>query len=496
MRLTSNYLSALRINTDKNWLSYNITNLGRGNIDLGVNQPLSPGIYVEDIGKNWKDLGAISSTVAYMKACGSGIVLFGDGNGHVLRSINYGATWTDLGQIISDVTPVSDIAYCGSGVVVIGGSNNKRIYRSVNYGATWTDLGDVVSTGIFSMVYCGNGIVLAGDYDNHIFRSTDYGLNWTDLGIIGNAIIRCLVYCGDGIVVFGTDNKHLFRSTDYGVTWSDLDEIATDHAFRLVYCGNGIVLFGDENTHIFRSTDYGATWADLGSFTSNYIRSMTYCSNGVVLMGDGDYHIYRSEDYGLTWSDLGVIGTHTISALAYCDNGVALFCNWLGHVFRSDPPFKSAEFASNSIARPVNSMDFWSDIDDAIALPADTALPNIVVADLPSGAAPTRAILMLKYSSKKDTSGFDNKITAGKIQSKETTGGTYVDAINLIAGEASVDADTKEAGDVHIGDNDISGTTSGIIDNCTVQSVFSGVTTTGASVVLYDVQLGIRIYFT
>ncbi len=154
-------------------------------------------------------------------------------------------------------------------------------------------------------------------------------------------------------------------------------------------------------------------------------------------------------------------------------------------------------FIDGSITeKPVNVMTFWSDVDALITLPADTALPNIVVADIPSDVTVIRAILVLKYSSKKDTSSSDNQVTAGKITSKETTGGTYVDAINLINGEVKVDADTKEGGDVHPGDNDISGSTSGITDNCTVQSVFSGVTTTGASIELYDVQIGLKVYFT
>ncbi len=144
----------------------------------------------------------------------------------------------------------------------------------------------------------------------------------------------------------------------------------------------------------------------------------------------------------------------------------------------------------------VKAMTFWSDVDALITLPADIALPNIVVADLPSGATVTRAILILKYSSKKDTSGTDNYIKTGKITSKETTGGTYVDAINLIAGEIEVTASTKEGGDVHPGDNNISGDTSDITGNCTVQSVFSGVTTAGASIELHDVQVGIKVYFT
>jgi len=141
-------------------------------------------------------------------------------------------------------------------------------------------------------------------------------------------------------------------------------------------------------------------------------------------------------------------------------------------------------------------MDFWSHIDSLITLPADTALPDVVIVGLPDGAVITRIISMIKYSSKKDTSSSDNSITAGYVKSREKlVPGTYSIGIYLISGEASVTADTEESGDVHVGNVDISGTDSGITENCIVQSVFNGVTTTGASIELYDVQVGVRVYF-
>lgn len=147
--------------------------------------------------------------------------------------------------------------------------------------------------------------------------------------------------------------------------------------------------------------------------------------------------------------------------------------------------------------KPLTHMDFWSHVDGLIILPAETVLPDIVIVSLPSGAVITRVILMLKYSAKKDTSGADNKITAGTITSREKlVPGSYVTSLYLIDGEAAVTADTKEGGDVHVGNNDISSVDSGITGDCTIQSVFSGVTTTGASIELYDVQIGVRVYFT
>jgi len=149
------------------------------------------------------------------------------------------------------------------------------------------------------------------------------------------------------------------------------------------------------------------------------------------------------------------------------------------------------------VTSKLDYIDFWSMVAPKIILPADIALPDISIVYKPRTAIDVYDILMIKYSTKKDTSGADNQITAGKITSKEPIAGAYVDALYLINGEAAVAADTKEGGDVHVSPVDICGnsTDSGIFGLCDVQSVFSGVTTTGASLELYDVQVGLRIYF-
>lgn len=500
----ANTLSRLIIDADKDWDEKNISNLNSGKINLGINQPLSPGLTIEDIGKSWHDIGVITSGAGadlyanVLIYAGSGLSYLGAGNKKVYKSTDYGLNWSVLTLTASSY--IHAMTSCSGGILLAGDAGG-HIYRSTDYGNNWTDLGAISSGQILDMTYLGNGIVLLCDVNEHIFRSTDYGATWTDLGSLASSGAYSIVYCDNGIALFGDNNGHIFRSIDNGANWADLGVIA-GRIRCMTYCGNGVVLLGDFDLHVFRSEDYGATWTDLDTVGASAIRSMTYCGNGIVLLGNNAMHAFRSSDFGETWTDLGAVVSEAggLLSMVYCGNGVSLLGNVAGHVYRSGTAFKSSDAsvqaAIDCVEKPVNVMTFWSDVDALVTLPADTALPNIVIADIPSNPTVIRAILILKYSAKKDTSGGDNQITAGKITSKETTGGTYVDAINLINGEAKVTASTKEGGDVHAGDNDISGSTSDITDNCTVQSVFNGVTTTGASIELYDVQVGIIIYFT
>lgn len=146
--------------------------------------------------------------------------------------------------------------------------------------------------------------------------------------------------------------------------------------------------------------------------------------------------------------------------------------------------------------KPSQFMDFWSHVDSLVTIPADTALPDVVIVGLPSAAVVKRVIVTIKYSAKKDISGADNAITGGEITSREKlVPGSYSTGLYLKDAEAAVASGVKEGGDVHVGNSDISGIDSGITGNCTVQSVFDAVSTTGASIELYDVQVGVRVYF-
>ena len=269
----------------------------------GLND-LSPGFYPEDVGKKWEDLGVITvGTIYTITYCGNGIVLFGDvdgADGHVFRSTDYGATWSNLGVIAAGIYAMT---YCGNGIALLG-DDDGHVYRSTDYGATWSDL-EAIASGILVMIYCGNGIVLLGDEDGHVFRSTDYGATWSNLGVItfDDAVIYSMTYCGNGIVLLGDEKGHVFRSTDYGVTWSDLGGIAHNEMQVLTYCGNGIALMGDNGGCIYRSDC---------AFKTNEATSITRLSEITV---DSDPHGLNDlspglypEDVGKTWQDLGVLG--------------------------------------------------------------------------------------------------------------------------------------------------------------------------------------------
>ena len=255
-----------------------------------------------------------------------------------------GKNWTKI-EMGAGLETIYSLVYCGNGIVLAGsgfGTGDGDIYRSTDYGVTFTkiEMGAGLEI-IYSLVYCGNGIVLAGSGyitvgNGDIYRSTDYGVTFTKIEMgAGLSRITSLVYCGNGIVLAGSGNGgDIYRSTNYGLTFTIIDMgVASDLAWSLVYCGNGIVLAGsgdDENGVLNRSTDYGLTFTSIEIGAElEAIWSLVYCGNGIVLAGSGtgtgDGDIYRSTDFGLTFTKIEMgAELEAIWSLVYCGNGIVL----------------------------------------------------------------------------------------------------------------------------------------------------------------------------
>lgn len=142
-------------------------------------------------------------------------------------------------------------------------------------------------------------------------------------------------------------------------------------------------------------------------------------------------------------------------------------------------------------------MDFWSEIDDLVTVTstaANQALPSIVVADIPTNATVKRVVMMLKYRAIENTDASSNSLVLAGTEhiQIDKTGGTYIDAIKLIAGMAEVAGSSRDGGDVWIGDIDISSEVDG---NDTYEIRWEGADCTANNLLLKDLQVGVRVYF-
>lgn len=164
-------------------------------------------------------------------------------------------------------------------------------------------------------------------------------------------------------------------------------------------------------------------------------------------------------------------------------------------------PTQTWPFQRNTVLNRAGSgmtyMDFWSEIDNLVTVTstaANQALPSIVVADIPTNSVVKRVVMMLKYREVENTSGSANSLVLAGTEhiQIDKTGGTYIDAIKLIAGMALTPTLARSGGDAWIGDIDIS---SEVDANDTYETRWEGADCTGNNLLFRDLQVGVRVYF-
>jgi hypothetical protein len=154
--------------------------------------------------------------------------------------------------------------------------------------------------------------------------------------------------------------------------------------------------------------------------------------------------------------------------------------------------------------------DFWTKMEDSsptITIPAvaaDLTFPDVVIDALPTNATIVKVECMLKYRYQEDTSGGANAIDGANktIRVKKSTGGWGTDdliAIKFPDNSLDTDASTKEGGDVLFGGLDVKAE----VDGAATYNFRSDETNRSdaivvdtASLVLGDVQMGIRVHYT
>jgi len=150
----------------------------------------------------------------------------------------------------------------------------------------------------------------------------------------------------------------------------------------------------------------------------------------------------------------------------------------------------------DGIPRVLCSMDFWSSPQEEVALTnvaGDKALPDVVVADLPSGATIVRAIAMFKFRMVEETSSGVNKLNgAQEIQVRDDSPSAWIDAINFVDDLFTLAANAREGGDVVLGAIDVSGTVDG---NDTYNLQWDEAVADADGIKFNDVQVGLRIWY-
>ena len=147
----------------------------------------------------------------------------------------------------------------------------------------------------------------------------------------------------------------------------------------------------------------------------------------------------------------------------------------------------------------ISHMDFWSIVDSCVTITstlADIALPDVVVADVPSGVTITRALGMMKYAKAINTNAAVNNLVTGAATpalQMRVACGTFIDAHLIACGMIPLPACGREGGDIWMGSLCVAEEFT--IPNATYNFQFCDADAAQNNIELKDLQTGVRIYW-
>ncbi|MCB9643408.1 MAG: hypothetical protein H6728_10070 [Myxococcales bacterium] len=147
-----------------------------------------------------------------------------------LRAYTFdGVTWVKQGGTGTGNQHTADllraVAYGDGVLVAVGGNNNSHILRSVDGGKNWQDVGFATGGWLGGVTYADGVWFAAKGYDANVLRSDDKGLTWTNVDMSksqvkrSSGIRRMDAYQGK-LLSFG-DGGTLYVSHDKGISWLD-----------------------------------------------------------------------------------------------------------------------------------------------------------------------------------------------------------------------------------------------------------------------------------
>jgi hypothetical protein len=307
-----------------------------------------------DFGKTWEDRGQLAglTTIFDIKQLNDKLIvtLVGGIHPHILKSYDKGLNWIDLGQLSTNTSGFK-LINLGGGISLFGtGPTTGNIIRTEDYWQTWTDIGQIGTlTSCYFIENLGNGIVIATGTNNvNIYRSIDWGKTFILVQTLAGTGIQAIKYIGNGCLLIGTTNTvagtndGIWLSQDYGKTFTLQATIAgTKTIAEFIKLSNNIVLAGTQTTggFILMSNDNGLTWTNILMPTSLAFVKGFASNKNVCIFGYGgaNFHIMRTNNYGYNWIDVFTTTTANAACSIYLKNGVFLIGSLTtGHIFRSE----------------------------------------------------------------------------------------------------------------------------------------------------------------
>jgi photosystem II stability/assembly factor-like uncharacterized protein len=272
--------------------------------DVLVATTLSHGIYRStDAGASWQPATASNGYEVDFDLAGNAWTA--SSNGRVLRSIDGGATWTQVADL---ATPTRGIAAHPTSGTTAWLAILDGIARTTDTGASWTTYVDGLTATVAADVAVdptSPNVLYAATWGVGVHKSSDGGASWTrlvpgpawsPLGETAAVVVDPLVA---GTVWASSNGVH--KSTDGGTSWSQkLSETARQLVVDPTSSGTLYAVTGA----LRKTTDGGGTWTTATSGLTGAVRSLAMDPSDpqVLYAGTSGAGVFKSTNGAASWA--------------------------------------------------------------------------------------------------------------------------------------------------------------------------------------------------
>ncbi len=275
-------------------------------------------LFTEDGGENW-EVADYPGFFALRNLEADNGVLWGINDHDLFSSLDSGATWQEISEIVDAFRDpqgdqysisIADFDIDGNRIVAVG--NNGVLITSEDQGQSWTLLSNIISDDlIWDIRQYGDEVMTVGQ-DGTVMFSSDAGVTWSSAKL-DVFELQFVERFDNGDWIVGGSRGAIFITEDFGQTWTDNigPEEADDLTGGAVLPDQSVIIIGEDGT-LFKTVDRGNSWINLETpFTNtnvDFISSIDFLTSDYGIIGGAALQVYVTNDGGLTWEDISIDG--------------------------------------------------------------------------------------------------------------------------------------------------------------------------------------------
>lgn len=299
----------------------------------------------EDAGQTWTDLGEVIDPGAFAAPFTFAVpdpqtVVASDGAGGMHHSSDAGLTWVQSfaspgvqpGFLSSAVPAFSDplTGYFGFGP--------GFVIKTIDGGASWTQISSGSGESLNDLDLFADGSLIAVGDNGTVLTSTG-AVPWTLRERFTTSHLQAVQVIGPQEVVAVDQTSRVFSSTDGGATWiaaaATPPGLEAEDLFFANPLDGWVTGFGSGGAAVFQTTDGGATWAAAPGFSGAYKAIDFEGLSGWAANVSGRF--YRTVDGGFSWIQGDLPGSPLqIQDMDFFDVNIGYAVGWWGYAVRSD----------------------------------------------------------------------------------------------------------------------------------------------------------------